>query len=107
VIGHDKPCGGMERFKKRIHGKGLKHAAIIGYVQRENFEFWANKINTWIDELIYSTKGEWLCEDKLSGIIKVDKKYVKLTSQNNRITNPKSIDKIKLLHIWVNLISNN
>src|ERR1700690_4142062 len=35
-----KDCGGVERFKKGIHGKNLKYAGIIGYVQEHNFQYW-------------------------------------------------------------------
>ena len=45
LIGHFekskyKNYGGVERFKKGIHGSSLKYSAIIGYVQKNDFSFW-------------------------------------------------------------------
>jgi len=59
VIGNDRPSGGIERFKKGIHGKNLKYAAIIGYIQEEDMNHWYLKINEWISELITSTPNLW------------------------------------------------
>ena len=50
--------GGIERFKKEIHGKGLSHSAIFGYIQKEDFEYWFKQVNTWIDELIQDDSQE-------------------------------------------------
>ena len=54
IIGSDpsKISGGMERFKHNIHGVNLLRSAIIGYVQRENANYWFNKVNNWINQLI-------------------------------------------------------
>ena len=65
VTGTDKPSGGIERFKSGIHGKSLKFAAIIGYIQEENANHWYLKINNWISELISSTPNIWKEDDKL------------------------------------------
>ncbi len=44
--------GGIERFKKGHHGKGLSQSAMVGYVQKETCSHWHGKINEWITELI-------------------------------------------------------
>ena len=66
--GKYKDCGGVERFKKEIHGKGLRYAAIIGYVQAFAFDYWHNTINSWVDELIgeiMDSSVRWSEKDKL------------------------------------------
>jgi hypothetical protein len=61
-------CGGIERFKNEIHGKGLKYCGIIGYVQEYDFNYWNHTINSWIDALIagtITTTAKWTEKDKL------------------------------------------
>jgi hypothetical protein len=45
--------GGIERYKRGLHGRYLVESAIIGYIQDEqNCTHWQQKINNWIKELI-------------------------------------------------------
>lgn len=105
VIGHDKPNGGMERFKKRIHGKNLKYAAIIAYVQKEDFDYWYLQINGWIEELIKTSSGEWINEDKLikSGA-RPAMNLVKFVSDNILLPVTPKPQKTRLFHFWINLV---
>ncbi|WP_299064649.1 hypothetical protein [uncultured Polaribacter sp.] len=54
VIGSNplKLSGGIERFKHNVHGVNLSNSAIVGYLQRENSNYWSDKINDWINQLI-------------------------------------------------------
>lgn len=105
VIGHKKVNGGIERFKKRKHGKRLKYAAIIGYVQNENFDYWFLTINDWIEELIKTSKGEWIADDKLRKLtVQSSSQLAKFESDNIRLPAKSKTDKIKLLHFWITLI---
>lgn len=104
VTGDDKPSGGIERFKKGIHGKNLKYSAIIGYIQGENPNHWYLRINEWIDELIASSSEVWKSEDKL---IKLDIKTTgidKFISKNLRSEHNGEQDFISLFHFWINLV---
>ncbi len=102
VIGHDRPCGGIERFKKGIHGKNLMYAAIIGYIQKEDANHWFLKINDWIGDLITSFPKEWNEDDKLvaNGTSSGLSKFV---SKNSRL---KTNDQIDLFHFWININDN-
>ncbi|NQV17364.1 MAG: hypothetical protein HQ534_02305 [Armatimonadetes bacterium] len=102
VLSPTGKSGGIERFKKGIHGSGLKYSAIIGYVQKNDFSFWFSKINYWIDELIKdeSQNIEWTEEDKLTKIY-FEQKKAKLISKNKQRK-----DYIFLYHFWIDLRSN-
>lgn len=92
--------GGIERYKKEIHGEGLTHSAIIGYVQKEDFEHWYRQINNWIDELIIDDKQEieWTNNDKLNEL-SINANIAKFKSVNKRAD-----DSISIFHYWLKLI---
>nr|WP_319398831.1 hypothetical protein [uncultured Carboxylicivirga sp.] len=104
VIGHNKPCGGIERFKKEIHGKNLCFAAIIGYVQQEDANHWFLKINEWISELIVTSPNEWNEKEKLVLKSKENNRVSKLFSKNLLLTSGEEDSFINLFHFWINLI---
>jgi len=104
VIGKDRPSGGIERFKKKIHGKNLKYAAVIGYIQEEDANHWFLKINDWIGELIASTPELWKEDDKLTKQdIELDG-LNKFISKNFRAEVDGQEDFINLFHFWISLI---
>ena len=104
VIGYEKPCGGIERFKKEIHGKNLRFAAIIGYVQQEDVNHWFLKINEWIGELIISFPNEWKEDEKLILKQKDNKGISELFSRNLILTSKNQDSFINLFHFWINLV---
>jgi len=104
VIGHKKSNGGIERFKKEIHGNNLKYAAIIGYVQNKDANYWFLKINNWIDELITSTPDFWKEDDKLTKQDLELNGLDKFFSKNFRSKADGQNDFIKLFHFWISLI---
>ena len=94
-------CGGVERFKKEIHGKKLKYAAIIAYVQKYDFDYWHNKINAWIEALIdgsIESTVKWSETDRLVDEYKYSH-TAKFKSENSRKKGT-----IFLFHLWVNLV---
>jgi len=107
VIGHtnskDKyiTYGGIERFKKGIHGKRLSHSAILGYIQKEDFQYWFKQVNTWINELIIDDKQEieWNQNDKLIRL-SLNSRTAKFQSVNKREN-----DSITIFHYWLNLVN--
>ncbi len=93
--------GGIERFKKEVHGVGLNFVGMIGYVQTDNFETWFEKINGWIEDEIkapMSKELNWDIQDKLE--------YKKKSILNSSFISKhqcksKTID---IYHIWINLV---
>lgn len=59
--------GAMERYKRGVHGKDLRSVGIVGYVQENEFPFWRDTINRWIDELCATSTAIalWDEDDKL------------------------------------------
>ena len=90
--------GGIERIKREQDdfGKHLNYGAMIGYIQDENQEYWKDKINKWIDELISNeTEIVWLEEDKL----KANDQLSHYISTHSRV----SQTQITLYHYWITL----
>ena len=96
--------GGIQRYKKGLHGAGLSQSAIIGYIQKNDCSYWHAKINGWIGELvlnntdinIYWDSNDLLKEMNIFGEVR------KYNSQNTRVTNSGK-DTIELHHYLVEL----
>ena len=92
--------GGIERFKKEIHGVGLNYVGMIGYMQTDNFDTWFEKINTWIKEEINSPSSEGLSWSNQDELKKVKKNSLFVTHNSKHKCNTKEID---MYHIWLKL----
>jgi hypothetical protein len=96
--------GGIERFKRNLHGIDKEGNlfvvnAMIGYIEKENFEYWFDKINFWLDEKANSKVEDlsWTTEEKLK---KLDfDKIATSYSVHNRIDSTK----VELNHFWIYL----
>lgn len=94
-------CGGVERFKKEIHGRNVDYGVLIGYVQKYDFNYWYNKIDGWIDNFISYRSPRyknWVVADKLLKQCNRST-YAKYKSKNKRRR-----DSITLFHLWINLV---
>ena len=95
-------CGGVERFKQGIHGKGLPYGAMIGFVQEHDFDYWHGLLNSWVEDLIHSniySPVSWNLKDKLQ------REYLKTTTARFISVNSRQGDSIILYHLWVSLNS--
>lgn len=90
---------GIGRFKNKEHGKNHDIAAMLGYVQKEDFNYWYGKVNSWIDDLIANPNDciGWSEQDKTT-IIQVSE-FGEYKSTHSRI----KINPITLYHFWINL----
>ena len=88
---------GMGRFKREEHGKQHRIAAMLGYVQSEDFEYWYKEVNSWIGDLIAANNKDirWERQDKIC-IIQI-KDIGEYKSTHRRITK----DSITLYHFWI------
>jgi hypothetical protein len=100
VKGNYKYYGGVERFKKELHGKDLEHAGLIGYIKQRDFKYWQVMVNSWIDELIISNHDisiVWTDDDKLI------EQYANPLIARFISSNKRQNDEIALFHLWVKL----
>ena len=95
VIGKKKN-GGIERFKREIHGKGFSEAGLIGFVEQNTFEYWHTTINQWIQNLA-DESDFWNIDEKLE-LIETQQYLNHLKSIAHR-----SNDDIKLYHFWIRI----
>lgn len=100
-----KVSGAIERFKKGLHGSKIKYAAIVGYIQKEDFNHWFLKINGWIDELsAVDTTGLWSANDRINCNDLDVSVFVELFSEHSRINHEELQANIELYHFWIDLI---
>lgn len=81
--------GGIQRFRENKHGENLPRSAMIGYVETEDFDFWHNKVNSWISDI----------EEHLEKI--AFEEIAKFKSTHKRINTQQG--SIVLLHFWLNI----
>lgn len=100
---NSKKQGGIERFKTCKHGNKLPFSIMIGYIQKENEDYWYKKVNEWIREQIQKSSNDsilWINDDMLLKDLtfRKDKIITKYTSEHLKINS----EKIKLFHYWIN-----
>ena len=59
-----KDNGGIERYKKEIHGKNFDQCGMIGFIEKFSQTFWINIINKWINDLA-KDGHEWKEDEQL------------------------------------------
>lgn len=95
--------GGIERFKEGVHGHDLKRAGMIGFIQRENFVFWLEKVNEWICELISNPVprhlSKWDAQDCLVGPLTSCLGVFESSSCHARCSG----EDISIRHFWLDL----
>ncbi len=99
VITEHGTTGGIQRFKFGHHGASHTFAAMIGYVQEQNFAHWLSQTNRWIRDLSAELDSAWSESDSLR---ELDNNAVArvciLESLHER---PDGLDVCKLRHIWI------
>jgi hypothetical protein len=100
VIGTRKN-GGIERFKIERHGKGLSECGIIGFIEKEDNDYWVKVINSWIGYLA-ETNEFWNNNEKVKKEENdTDWMYLKSIAHRTSSTD------IQLHHFWINITSKN
>ncbi|MFA6172831.1 MAG: hypothetical protein WC701_04035 [Kiritimatiellales bacterium] len=103
-VHHHGSPGGISRFKLEQVGFGdhLAFSAMLGYVQKNDFEHWFNQVNLWIADLMAApdeVEMKWGNEDKLL-FVKKDKSIAEYRSIHTRISKAP----IRLTHFWLNMV---
>jgi len=104
VTGGPKTTGGIQRFKLGVYGSKHDTAVLVGYMQREDGEYWWSTINGWIAELAISESAdgcEWADSDRLQTLnVDRDARMASCNSTHRRIGNAATPD-IRLRHLWI------
>lgn len=87
--------GGIERFKREDHGKGLANCGMLAFVEKQDFPQWYSTINSWITDI--SISESWSVEECLTGLLG-NTTWAKSTSTVKRKS-----DDLTLFHFWVNV----
>jgi hypothetical protein len=104
--------GGITRFKRNEHGVDLPINAMIGYIEKYDFEYWQNEINLWIESLNGTIEEgkETIKNIKWSSDEILEKIYfneiARLHSKHPRI-NTTSTTELTLIHFWVKIKTSN
>jgi hypothetical protein len=92
--------GGIQRYKIEKHGKGLSQCGMLGFVEKDSFDFWIAKINTWIEELSKPNSSIW---NKNESIKEVERNAVSIYLKS--VAHRSSSNDIQLHHFWITLIN--
>ncbi|MFZ2653454.1 MAG: hypothetical protein WAX69_00930 [Victivallales bacterium] len=76
---------------------------MIGYIQKDDFNLWIGRINSWIDDKSATSDDNnlWSVGDKIEDI-SINGKTSKAISENKRKTDERQ-SCIRLYHLWVDL----
>jgi hypothetical protein len=90
--------GGIQRFKEGKHAHTLPYSIMIGYIQENDVDYWLDKINAWIGQLVNDSSNCWYKDDCLKKIM-ISKcyRYISTHSRKNNLS------PIILFHFWVKL----
>ena len=106
VTGFENISGGIQRFKLGLHGAGLMHAAMIGYIQKGQPEVWFSTINGWISELDGTTCSpncQWSSAERLSEFIEdLVNRVTKSVSRHARAIEGDTTE-ILIHHFWISM----
>lgn len=96
--------GGIERFKKCLHGKDwngklLPQNGMFGYIEKHDFNHWHTEINNWIGEMAVNNSTEWSNTESLQMISST--KIAKLQSTHTRSSTEPKDKNVALLHYWI------
>ncbi len=94
--------GGIERFKKGLHGADFEASTMIAFVQQHSFAYWFNHVNSWIQELVNhplpAHDSSWQIQDQLEVVVKTSTIQESASCHDRYGATP-----IRLRHFWLNL----
>jgi hypothetical protein len=105
VTGGTKKSGGIQRFKRGLHGAKQETAVIVGYIQEISPASWLSQLNEWIaaEATTSSVEDEqWAEDEPLTGFAHDVVKRSAQSSSKHRRENS-STDTIRLRHLWIEM----
>jgi hypothetical protein len=92
--------GGIQRYKEGKHGATHVSAALIGYVQEQNFDHWFTLIGGWIRDLCSAGTPGWSDADALVSKEQDDDAG---TAEHESVHSRIGLPAIHLRHLWVRM----
>jgi hypothetical protein len=95
--------GGIQRFKLGLHGAKVEIAVIVGYVEKESFHDWFDRINSWIGDFARDPISDgcvWTGEEQLAEL-RVDNDLGRSDAVSSHCRTGASTDTIWLHHLWI------
>lgn len=100
----DNGCGGIQRFKENKYSPDAQTAAIIGYIQKHDAQYFYDAINSWINDLASLRDQEkWKSDEQLISLQQLGNGVSKAISVHPR----NSSSPIVLWHLWINMTNKN
>lgn len=93
--------GGIDRFKRGLHGSGYQQGMMIGFVQLHVCLQWFSTINDWIKELTSENSLLWQSSDVLQ-FFTFDPKCGSSLSASMHVRDG-NLEDIKLTHAWIQM----
>jgi hypothetical protein len=101
VFSQYSTTGGIQRFKAGQHGALHLIAAMIGYIQRENVDYWQQEVAGWISALVSAKEPGWTTKDALVLEARESvKRSATLRSVHERANGHADIE---LHHLWIEM----
>ncbi|PZP90471.1 MAG: hypothetical protein DI587_38575 [Variovorax paradoxus] len=94
-------AGGIQRFKAGHHGAAHARAAMIGYVQTNNVEWWRDQLEMWLNGIVQEPVDGWSTNDRLD-LVEHDplRRVAMLESEHERRL---GLSVIKIDHLWIEI----
>jgi hypothetical protein len=105
VTGGVEKSGGIQRFKRGLHGAKQETAVIVGYIQKSSPTSWLTQLNEWIVSEA-ATPGvvdeQWAEDEPLAGFVHdVVNRSARSSSKHRRENSCTNI--IQLCHLWIEM----
>lgn len=101
VFNSIKSTGGIDRFKRGLHGAEYQQGMMIGFVQSHDCHHWFSTINDWIKGLVIENPMDWQLSDVL-GFFTFNSKLGSSRSTSPHVRDGKLND-IQLTHAWIQM----
>ena len=101
VITKSGTTGGIQRFKFGHHGAAHNFAAMIAYVQEQNFAHWLIQVNRWIQALAAEPDSMWSESDVLQQV--EDDPVRRVCRLNSRHRRQGDLEECELHHLWITM----
>jgi hypothetical protein len=104
VSGGTAYSGGIQRFKRGLHGATVEQAAMVGYVQDDGFTQWLTRINSWISDEVAQPSAQdetWSVHEHLAFLPQEPQATTAQARSKHSRTGSILCSEIQLRHLWV------